>query len=365
MSAEVKIAIRQRAMERGFDICRFTTAATPGHSGQFREWLAAGFHAEMVYLARQADQRTNLQLVLPGVRSVICLAVSYHRDSTPEGDNAPPSSGLGPPASGLQSPASGQVARYARFPDYHDVLGEPLRALTAFVDQLGGVGTRSRWYVDSGPVPERDLAQRAGVGFVGKHTNLISRSVGNWSFLAEILTILELEPDEPEKNRCGSCVRCLEACPTRAITAPFQLDARRCISYLTIELKRPIPVELRPAMGDRIFGCDACLAACPWNRFAREGRWMKPHARADLTQLALLDLLTLDEPGFKRRFAGTPILRAKRRGLLRNVCVALGNVGDASALSALKCAAGDPDPLIAEHARWAGGQIAARAIQRA
>ena len=358
MSAEVKIAIRQRAMERGFDICRFTTAATPGHSGQFREWLAAGFHGEMAYLARQADKRTNLQLVLPGVRSVICLAVSYHLNSAPDHDPTPPSSGI-------QPPASGQVARYARFPDYHDVLSEALRALTAFVDQVGGAGTRSRWYVDSGPVPERDLAQRAGVGFVGKHTNLLSRSVGNWSFLAEILTILELEPDEPEKNRCGSCVRCLEACPTRAITAPFQLDARRCISYLTIELKRPIPVELRPAMGDRIFGCDACLAACPWNRFAREGRWMKPHARADLTQLALLDLLTLDEPGFKRRFAGTPILRAKRRGLLRNVCVALGNVGDASALPALERAAGDPDPLIAEHARWAGSQIAARAIQRA
>jgi epoxyqueuosine reductase len=222
------------------------------------------------------------------------------------------------------------------------VLSEALRALTAFVDQVGGAGTRSRWYVDSGPVPERELAQRAGVGFVGKHTNLISRSVGNWSFLAEILTILELEPDEPEKNRCGSCVRCLEVCPTRAITAPFQLDARRCI-----------------------FGCDDCLAACPWNRFAREGRWMKLHARPDLGRPALLVLLALDEPGFKRWFAGTPILRAKRRGLLRNVCVALGNVGDASALPALERAAGDPDPLIAEHARWAGSQIAARAIQRA
>jgi len=379
MSAEVKRAICQRAMELGFDVCRFTTAATPSHSGQFREWLAAGFHGEMAYLARQADKRTNLQLVLPGVRSVICLAVSYHLNSAPDHDPTPPTSaippsasgirdpacGIRPLASGIQPPASGQVARYAWFPDYHDVLSEALRALTAFVDQVGGAGTRSRWYVDSGPVPERELAQRAGVGFVGKHTNLISRSVGNWSFLAEILTILELEPDEPEKNRCGSCVRCLEVCPTRAITAPFQLDARRCISYLTIELKGPIPVELRPAMGDRIFGCDDCLAACPWNRFAREGRWMKLHARPDLGRPALLVLLALDEPGFKRWFAGTPILRAKRRGLLRNVCVALGNVGDASALPALERAAGDPDPLIAEHARWAGSQIADRAIQRA
>jgi epoxyqueuosine reductase len=275
----------------------------------------------------------------------------------------PPASALRPPPSGIRPLASGQIARYARFADYHDVLSEPLTALTGFVSQLGGAGTRSLWYVDTGPILERDLAQRAGIGFVGKHTNLISRSLGNWFYLAEILTTLELEPDEPERNRCGSCVRCLEACPTQAITSPFQLDARRCISYLTIELKGPIPVDLRPAVRDRIFGCDDCLAVCPWNRFAREGRLMKPHTRADLGQPGLLALLTLDELGFKQRFAGTPILRAKRRGLLRNVCVALGNVGDASALPALERAAGGPDPLIAEHARWACGEIEARATR--
>jgi epoxyqueuosine reductase len=179
-------------------------------------------------------------------------------------------------------------------------------------------------------------------------------------FLAEIITTLELEPDAPEKNRCGSCARCLDACPTAAITAPFQLDARRCISYLTIELKGSIPLDLRPAIGNRIFGCDDCLEACPWNRFAREGQLMKAHARPDLNQPELLELLALDEEGFKRRFAGTPILRTRRLGLLRNVCVALGNIGDEQALPPLRKAAENTEPLVSEHARWAIGQIEAR-----
>jgi epoxyqueuosine reductase len=225
--------------------------------------------------------------------------------------------------------------------------------LAAYINQLGGNQVRSIWYVDTGPVLERDFAQRAGLGFAGKHTNLISRRLGNWIFLAEILTTLELEPDTSETNHCGKCTRCIAACPTNAITAPFELDARKCISYLTIELKGSIPVELRPAIGNRIFGCDDCLAICPWNRFAREGNMMKPHTRNDLQQPDLIELLQLDEAGFKSRFAGTPILRAKRRGLLRNVCVALGNVGDASALPALEKATHDPEPLIAEHAQWA------------
>ena len=237
------------------------------------------------------------------------------------------------------------------------MLGERLKTLTQFVNQLGGAETRSLGYVDTGPLLERDLAQRAGLGFAGKHTNVISRKLGNWMFLAEILTTLELAPDAPETNHCGNCTRCLAACPTRAITAPFQLDARRCISYLTIELKGAIPIELRPAIGNRIFGCDDCLAVCPWNKFAREGNLMKPHARADLQSPDLLELLQLDDAGFKAKFAGTPLLRTKRRGLRRNVCVALGNVGDESALPALEKAAHDPEPLVAEHAQWAREQI--------
>lgn len=342
----MKERIRARAAELGFEACRFTTAAPPDHAEHFLRWLDAGHHGEMAWLARQAGKRTDPQLVLPGARSVICLAASYHETSDQSDASAPP-----------HSAARGIVARYARFADYHDVLAGPLQALSEFVTRLGGPGTRSLWYVDTGPVLERDLAQRAGLGFIGKHTNLISRGLGNWFFLAEILTTLGLEPDPPEPNRCGTCTRCLAACPTEAIRAPFVLDARRCISYLTIELKGPIPVELRPAIGRRVFGCDDCLEVCPWNRFARAGRLMRAHARADLTVPDLLELLALDEAGFKARFAGTPLLRAKRRGLLRNACVALGNAGDPQALPALTRAVADPDPLVAEHARWAIEQI--------
>ena len=261
----------------------------------------------------------------------------------------------------LRPTPHGVVARYARYRDYHDVLGERLKQLAAFLDQLGGPGTRSLWHTDTGPLLERDLAQRAGIGFVGKHTNLISRRFGNWILLAEILTTVELPPDEPERNRCGSCARCLAACPTGAIKAPFQLDARLCISYLTIELKGPVPIKLRPAIGRRIFGCHDCLAVCPWNRFAQEGRLMRAHARRELEAPDLLELLALDEAGFKRQFAGTPLLRAKRRGLLRNVCIALGNSRDPAALPALEQAAQDPEPLIAEHARWAIEQLRGQA----
>jgi epoxyqueuosine reductase len=231
------------------------------------------------------------------------------------------------------------------------------------VDALGGAGTRSLGYIDTGPVLERDLAQRAGVGFAGKHTNLISRDLGNWFFLCEILTTLDLPPDPPERNRCGSCTRCLEACPTGALPAPFQLDARRCISYLTIELRGVIPEELRPLVGNRIFGCDDCLEACPWNRFARQGRLMRDHARPEMASADLVELLSLTALEFRSRFARTPLLRAKWSGLRRNVCVALGNTGNASAIPALEAASRDPDAVVAEHARWALNQIARRSRQ--
>ena len=341
----MKDLIRQRALELGFDDCRFTTAAVPASADKFQDWLAGRQHGEMSWLERSAPKRVNPQKVLPGAKSIICLAASY---------------AVKPPNSELRTPNSGLVARYARFTDYHEVLGERLKSLTEFVNQLGGDRTRSMWYVDTGPLLERDCAQRAGLGFIGKHTNVISRQLGNWIFLAEIITTLELEPDAAEKNHCGRCVRCITACPTNAITAPFQLDARRCISYLTIEMKGSIPVELRPAIGNRIFGCDDCLAACPWNRFAREGKMMKAHVRPELAAPDLIELLRLDDAGFKSRFAGTPILRTKRRGLRRNGCVALGNTGDESALPVLQKAAGDAEPLIAEHAQWAIAQIESR-----
>ena len=338
----MKERIRQRARELGFDDCRFTTAAMPASADKFQDWLAGKQHGEMAWLERAASKRTDPQKVLPGAKSIIVLAASYAIEN---------------PKSEIRNPKSGVIARYARFDDYHDVLGGQLKQLTGFVNQLGDAETHSFWQVDTGPLLERDFAQRAGLGFAGKHTNLISRRFGNWILLGEIITTRELEPDAPEKNHCGNCARCIAACPTRAIPAPFQLDARLCISYLTIELKGPIPVELRPAIGNRIFGCDDCLAVCPWNRFAREGKLMKEHARPDLAAPDLMELLQLDEAGFKSRFAGTPILRTKRRGLLRNICVALGNTGDVSALPALQKAAGDAEPLIAEHARWAVERI--------
>ncbi len=354
----MKDSIGLRARELGFDDCRVTTATPPESAPQFQQWLAGGRHGEMAYLERNAHKRIDPQKVLPGARSVITLAASYSEDG-PSPPLLPFRRGEGRDEGSVQSPRttvrplSGQIARYARYADYHNVLGAQLKSLAAFVDQLGGAGTRSLWYVDTGPLLERDFAQRAGLGFIGKHTNLISRRLGNWIFLSEIITTAEIEPDTPERNHCGSCTRCLAACPTAAIVAPFQLDARRCISYLTIEFKGSIPVELRPAIGNRVYGCDDCLAVCPWNRFAREGQLMKAHARPDDAAPDLPSLLSLDEAGFRRRFAGTPILRAGRRGLLRNACVALGNSGDQRALPVLARAANDPEPLIAEHAAWA------------
>jgi len=339
-------AIRDRARELGFDDCRFTSAAPPASAAVFQEWLTQQRHGEMTYLSRNAHKRVDPQQVLPGAKSIILMAVSYA--GQPAASSAHP---------GSRERSSGIIARYAHYQDYHEVIGTRLSALTQLINQLGGPEARSLWYVDTGPILERDLAQRAGVGFVGKHTNLISRKLGNWIFLAEILTTLELEPDKPERNRCGSCSRCLTACPTGAITRPFQLDARRCISYLTIELKGSIPVELRPAIGNRIYGCDDCLTVCPWNRFAAQGALMQGHSRPDLNGPALLELLALDEAGFKRRFTGTPLLRTKRRGLLRNVCVALGNTAEANALGPLERATSDPEPLVVEHAHWAIDQI--------
>src|SRR6266699_386889 len=323
----MKAILAQRALELGFDACRFTTAEPPQSAPQFQRWLDARRHGQMGYLQRNAHKRIQPKQVLPCAKSIICLAASYETFK-PEvsGSGLDSSADGGPRAAGESSiqpsrhpplatrhpSPTGIIARYARFSDYHNVLGERLKLLSEFVNRLGGAGTRSLWYVDTGPLLERDLAQRAGLGFVGKHTNLISRGLGNWILLAEIITTLELEPDAPEKNRCGGCTRCLDACPTRAITGPFQLDARLCISYLTIELKGPIPVELRSALGNRIFGCDDCLAVCPWNRFAREGKLMQEHARPDLTQPDLIELLSLDDAGFERKFAATPIARTKR-----------------------------------------------------
>ncbi|HOX03863.1 MAG TPA: tRNA epoxyqueuosine(34) reductase QueG [Candidatus Paceibacterota bacterium] len=336
----MKEALRQQALERGFSDCRFAPASPPIHAAECRSWILRGWHGQMGYLERQLEKRFDPQRVLAGARTLVVLSAAYsHAADRPARESR------------------GVIARYARGADYHQVLAGPLAALAGWLEEKGGPGIRCRWFVDAGPLVERDHAERAGLGFVGKHTNLISRADGNWIFLAGILTTLDLEPDPPERNRCGSCRRCIDACPTRAIAAPFQLDARRCISYLTIECKGSIPVEWRPAIGARIFGCDDCLAACPWNRFARGAPLLAPHGRPDLAEPDLLELAALDDAGFRTKFEGTPIARIRRRRLLRNVCVALGNTGGDRARAALERLTRDPEPLVGEHAEWALSRI--------
>lgn len=346
-----KESIRQAALKLGFDDCKFTTATPPDHGQAYEQWLALGRHGDLTWMERNSHKRLDPTQIVSNAKSIVCLSTSYSGDQFPI------------PKSHSSSSPTGTVARYARYKDYHDVIAKPLKELTALINDLLGEEPKSKaslWYTDTGPILERDAAQRAGIGFVGKHTNLISRDNGNWIFLSEIITRLELEPDLPEPNRCGKCTACIDVCPTQAITAPFELDARKCISYLTIELKGAIPKEFRAAIGTRIYGCDDCLEVCPWNRFARDGKLMREHHRADLSQPDLIELLSLDEQAFRYRFRGTPMFRTKRRGILRNVCVALGNSADTSALPHLEKATHDPEPLVVEHAHWAIAQIETR-----
>jgi epoxyqueuosine reductase len=296
----------------------------------------------MQYMARGAEKRRDPQTVLPGAKSIIVFALNYFQ---------------GQEIRRSETAAAGRVARYAWGDDYHDVIAAKLRKIDNFLQQFGGEQKR---YVDTGPVLERDFAAEAGIGWHGKSTMLINEQLGTWFFLAEVLTTLELPPDTAAVDRCGTCVRCIEACPTGAITAPHKLDARRCISYLTIELKGAIPLQLRPLIGDRIFGCDDCLDACPWNRFAQVSRETVFAARRSSTAFALRDYLKLNDAEFRNLFRNSPIKRIKRRGFLRNVCVALGNLGTPDDLPALEQVARDPEPLIAEHAHWAIHQICSR-----
>jgi epoxyqueuosine reductase len=336
-ATELKTTLMSFARETGFDSCRIAACKSPAHAIEFREWLRETAHGEMSYMERAEEKRCDPQKILPGARSIVVLALNYF-----QGDAA------------HTGAITGRIARYAWGEDYHNVIVNKLSKLDAFLRSFGG---RQKCYVDTGPVLERDHAAQAGIGWHGKSTMLIDQHLGTWFFLAEMLTTLELPADEPVPNRCGTCQRCITACPTRAITAPHRLDARRCISYLTIELKGSIPLELRPLIGDRIFGCDDCLNACPWNRFARESREAAFSARRSTTGMSLREYLQLNDAEFRTLFKDSPIKRIKRRGFLRNVCVALGNAGDTSDIPSLERAARDSEPLIAEHARWAIDQI--------
>jgi epoxyqueuosine reductase len=291
----------------------------------------------MGWLADRADRRENPRALWPEAKTVICLGLSY----APDGD----------PLATLNNPDRGNVSVYARNRDYHDVVKGMLKHLGQFV--VARFGPDIKVFVDTAPVMEKPLAQNAGLGWQGKHTNLVSRAHGSWLFLGEIFTTLELPPDEPHADRCGTCARCLAACPTHAFPAPYRLDATRCVSYLTIEHKGPIPEALRPAIGNRIYGCDDCLAVCPWNRFARPTRLEKLRAREDLLAPPLAELSALDDETFRARFAGSPIKRIGRNRFVRNVLIAIGNSGDPSLRARAESLCADPDPVVAEAAAWA------------
>jgi epoxyqueuosine reductase len=338
LSAKDRLVVLAR--ELSFDSCRVATASAPRHADEFRAWLEDDAAGDMQWMEGGAEKRCDPQQVLPGARSIVVVALNYWQGEQ-------------------KSPVEkGRIARYAWGDDYHELMLEKLEKLAAFLTELGGT---QKCYVDTGPILERDHAAEAGIGWHGKSTMLIDARLGTWFFLGEILTTLDLPPDPPQTERCGSCTRCITACPTAAITGPHRLDARRCISYLTIELKGSIPLELRPLIGDRIYGCDDCLEACPWNRFASVSREASFAARPAIG-MALRDYLALDETKFRQLFRRSPIMRIKRRGFLRNVCVALGNVGREDDLPALRRAATDREPLIAEHAAWAIRQIEGRIL---
>lgn len=340
----IKSQIQAWAAELGFDECRIAKADSASHAEEFRAWLEQGKNGEMKWLERTPERRTDPREVLPGCKSLVCLAMNYFPGESP----------FSP-----EHPGGYRIARYAWNEDYHDLIESRLGELARRMQVLGGI---QKPYVDTGPVLERDFATDSGLGWNGKSTMQIHRRLGTWFFLAEILTTLELTPDQPFGDHCGKCTRCMVACPTQAITAPHRLDARRCISYLTIEHKGPIPLEFRKAVGDRIYGCDDCLDACPWNRFARESRELTFHARKGIFENRLCDFLEMDDEAFRKCFAKSPIKRIKRARFLRNVCVALGNIGTAEDLPVLQQAAEDSEPLIAEHAAWAIAEIRAREL---
>ena len=312
-------------------------------SEHYDAWLAAGRHGEMRWLASamHRERRREPERLVKHLRSVLCVALCH------------------PPArDAARDERLGRIARYAAGEDYHRIMKDKLLGLERWIQRDLFPGSGSLWYSDTGAILERGWAERAGLGWVGKHSGVLSESIGSWFLLGEVLVDRELVPDAPVVERCGTCVRCIDACPTRAIVAPYQVDARLCISYLTIELQGPIPRELRPLVGDWIFGCDLCQEACPWNRFAPPAREARLHAR-ELDGWSLERFLTLDEPGFLELFATSPIRRADRAGFVRNVCVAMGNRGEPGFVAPLaRALAHDPHALVRGHAAWALGRIA-------
>ena len=334
-------AIRTKAAELGFVACGFARAdAADGAGRDLRRWLEAGRHGSMGWMESRADQRASAQALWPDAKSAIELAMSYAPESNPMA--------LGERAE------RGRISVYAQGGDYHKTVKKALKALARFIVEQAP--SELKVFVDTAPVMEKPLAQATGIGWQGKHTNLVSREHGSWLFLGVILTSLDLQPDPPAAQgvHCGSCTRCLDACPTRAFDGPHRIDARKCISYLTIEHDGPIPLDLRAAIGNRIYGCDDCLAVCPWNRFAdaaAANRAFLP--RAELAAPSLSDLLALDDASFREMFAGSPIKRIGVKRMIRNCLIAAGNSGNRSLAAAVGRHVSDEDPVVAEAARWA------------
>lgn len=343
MNDSLTQAIKDEARRLGFTLVGVTLPQTPPHFATYEHWLEEGKHGHMAYLATEEARarRADPRRILPECQSILVLGTPY-----------------APPLPATEKPdGHGKVAAYAWGKDYHLVLPERMEKLVAFIEAQVGHPVPNRWYTDTGPLLERELAQQAGLGWIGKNSCLIHPRHGSTFFLSEILLGLALEPDPPfPTDHCGTCTRCLQACPTQCILPDHTLDARRCISYLTIELKEDIPEEMRPLLGEWVFGCDICQSVCPWNRFASPP---DPEfaPRPEIPLPILTEELALTPEAFNQKFKQSPVKRAKRRGYLRNVTVALGNRGDRQALSALRAALADPEPLVREHAAWAIQQI--------
>jgi epoxyqueuosine reductase len=348
--ADIRDSIRAKALELGFDAVGFAKAELAREvSDNLQHFLAQGLHGEMAWMQEKADRRVDPQTLWPDARTVVVLGLNY-----------------GPEQNPLDEDTEARISVYARHRDYHDVLKKRLKALGRWIADTHK--TEVKVFVDTAPVMEKPLAQAGGIGWQGKHTNLVSRDLGSWLFLGEVFLAVDLPADESETDHCGECRRCLDVCPTQAFTAPYRIDARRCISYLTIEHKGPIPRELRPLMGNRIYGCDDCLAVCPWNKFAKTAATPELKQRADLAAPGLADLAALTDAEFRRHFSGSPIKRIGRDRFLRNVLIAIGNSGDRGLIPATETHLADPNPLVRGAAVWALSRLsdpAAFAARRA